>query len=97
MWVDQSRGQASTAAPSRDDLRARYDQATAGLDPPLALVDLAAFDASAADLARRAAGPQADPGRDQVAALPLPDRAILHSGGQLTTVPTYRGEGQCFG
>ncbi|MER8184255.1 amino acid deaminase/aldolase [Kitasatospora sp. NPDC094015] len=36
--------------------RARYDRATAHLDAPLALVDLAAFDANAADLARRAAG-----------------------------------------
>jgi D-serine deaminase-like pyridoxal phosphate-dependent protein len=37
-------------------LRERYDRATAALDPPLALVDLAAFDKNAADLARRAAG-----------------------------------------
>lgn len=33
-----------------------YDAATADLDPPLAVVDLDAFDANAADLARRAAG-----------------------------------------
>jgi len=38
------------------DLKARYDQATAHLDPPLAIVDLAAFDRNAADMARRAAG-----------------------------------------
>ncbi|MFY9931299.1 MAG: alanine racemase, partial [Streptosporangiaceae bacterium] len=37
-------------------LRARYDRATAEKDPPLALVDLAAFDANVADLTRRAAG-----------------------------------------
>ncbi len=37
-------------------LRARYDRATAGLDPPLALVDLDAFDRNADDLTRRAAG-----------------------------------------
>jgi D-serine deaminase-like pyridoxal phosphate-dependent protein len=37
-------------------LRRRYDRATAELDPPLALVDLDAFDANAADLTRRAAG-----------------------------------------
>jgi D-serine deaminase-like pyridoxal phosphate-dependent protein len=37
-------------------LRKRYDRATAALDPPLALVDLAAFDQNAADLTRRAAG-----------------------------------------
>ena len=32
------------------------DQATKGLDPPLAVVDLAAFDDNADDLVRRAAG-----------------------------------------
>ncbi|MFD4788957.1 amino acid deaminase/aldolase [Streptomyces sp. NPDC058459] len=36
--------------------RARYDRATAAYDAPLALVDLAAFDANAADLVRRADG-----------------------------------------
>jgi len=36
--------------------RARYDRATAALDAPLALVDLAAFDANADDIVRRAAG-----------------------------------------
>ncbi|MFI8263427.1 MULTISPECIES: amino acid deaminase/aldolase [unclassified Streptomyces] len=36
--------------------RARYDRATAHLDAPLAIVDLAAFDANADDLVRRAAG-----------------------------------------
>jgi D-serine deaminase-like pyridoxal phosphate-dependent protein len=36
--------------------RVRYDRATAHLDAPLAMVDLAAFDANAADLVRRAAG-----------------------------------------
>jgi D-serine deaminase-like pyridoxal phosphate-dependent protein len=34
--------------------RERYDRATAALDPPLALVDLDAFDRNAADLTRRA-------------------------------------------
>jgi hypothetical protein len=38
------------------ELRARYDQATADLDPPLAVVDLDAFDRNAADMARRADG-----------------------------------------
>jgi D-serine deaminase-like pyridoxal phosphate-dependent protein len=37
-------------------LFARLEAATAGLDPPLAAVDLANFDLNAADLARRAAG-----------------------------------------
>jgi D-serine deaminase-like pyridoxal phosphate-dependent protein len=36
--------------------RARLDAATAGLDPPFAVVDLDAFDANAADLLRRAGG-----------------------------------------
>jgi D-serine deaminase-like pyridoxal phosphate-dependent protein len=36
--------------------RARLDAATAGLDPPFAVIDLDAFDANAADLLRRAAG-----------------------------------------
>ncbi|WBB77912.1 alanine racemase [Micromonospora sp. WMMD882] len=40
----------------RDLLRERLDQATAHLDPPVAVVDLAAFDANAAALAARAAG-----------------------------------------
>ena len=33
----------------------RYDRATADLDPPLAIVDLGAFDRNAADMTRRAA------------------------------------------
>ncbi|MER7816008.1 amino acid deaminase/aldolase [Streptomyces sp. NPDC096153] len=40
----------------RAALRTRYDRATAHLDAPLAIVDLEAFDANAADLARRAGG-----------------------------------------
>jgi D-serine deaminase-like pyridoxal phosphate-dependent protein len=36
--------------------RQRLDGATAALDPPFALLDVAAFDANAADLARRARG-----------------------------------------
>ncbi|MGP3949083.1 amino acid deaminase/aldolase [Streptomyces sp. 7N604] len=45
---------APAAGPAAD--RARYDRATAHLDAPLALVDLAAFDANADDLVRRARG-----------------------------------------
>jgi D-serine deaminase-like pyridoxal phosphate-dependent protein len=41
--------------PGAEALRKRYDRATADLDPPLALVDLDAFDRNAADLTRRAA------------------------------------------
>jgi D-serine deaminase-like pyridoxal phosphate-dependent protein len=36
--------------------RNRYDQATARLDPPFAVVDLAAFDSNALDLVRRSGG-----------------------------------------
>ena len=43
-------------ARSPDMLRERYDRATADLDPPLAVVDLGAYDRNAADMARRAAG-----------------------------------------
>ncbi|MFI6480047.1 amino acid deaminase/aldolase [Nonomuraea sp. NPDC050663] len=38
------------------DDRQRYDRATAALEPPFAIVDLAALRANAADLVRRAAG-----------------------------------------
>jgi D-serine deaminase-like pyridoxal phosphate-dependent protein len=41
---------------SRAELRRRYDEATAHLEPPFAVVDLAAFRANAADLVRRAQG-----------------------------------------
>ena len=41
---------------SPEGLRARYDQATAALDPPFAIVDLAAFDSNAAALVTRAGG-----------------------------------------
>jgi D-serine deaminase-like pyridoxal phosphate-dependent protein len=57
MSVDQGRRHAGLV-PNRapQTVRARYDRATAGLDPPLALVDLGAFDRNAADMTRRAAG-----------------------------------------
>jgi D-serine deaminase-like pyridoxal phosphate-dependent protein len=54
-----STGKAGPAAPTpseRQAQRARYDAATAHLDPPFALVDRDAFDANAAALAGRAAG-----------------------------------------
>src|ERR1700722_14049217 len=38
------------------DRYARYDRATANLDPPFAVVDLAAFDSNARDLVRRSGG-----------------------------------------
>lgn len=46
----------AAAAPGTVSDRARYDRATAHLEAPLAVVDLDAFDANAADLVRRAAG-----------------------------------------
>jgi D-serine deaminase-like pyridoxal phosphate-dependent protein len=59
MSVDQgrklsARNRQAAATPRAEALRARYDRATAALDPPLALVDLDAFDRNAADLTRRA-------------------------------------------
>ncbi len=61
MSVDQGSKLTERAAPKSPDtqrlgaLRARYDHATADLDPPLAIVDLGAFDRNAADMTRRAA------------------------------------------
>ncbi|SEP06374.1 alanine racemase [Trujillonella endophytica] len=46
----------SRSASSADAARARLDAATAHLDPPLAVLDLDALDANAADLERRAGG-----------------------------------------
>jgi D-serine deaminase-like pyridoxal phosphate-dependent protein len=43
-------------AAAADSLRERLDGATAGLDPPFAVLDHAAFRANAAELVRRAAG-----------------------------------------
>ena len=51
-----------------EDLQ-RYDAATAHLEPPFAVVDLAALRANAAAMTRRAAR-QADPPGQQVGALP---------------------------
>jgi D-serine deaminase-like pyridoxal phosphate-dependent protein len=60
MPVDQggrlAPGRDAAPAPGAETLRARYDRLTAGLDPPLALVDADAFDRNAAALTRRAAG-----------------------------------------
>ena len=55
-------------------LKKRLDRATARLETPIAVVDLAALDDNAADLVRRAAR-QADPGGQQVGALPDAARA----------------------
>jgi D-serine deaminase-like pyridoxal phosphate-dependent protein len=55
MSVGQDRIGERATAESRQDARVRYDRATADLDPPLAIVDLGAFDRNAADMTRRAA------------------------------------------
>ena len=59
MSVDQGRKLTTRTAQAggtgrAEALRERYDRATGDLDPPLALVDLDAFDRNAADLTRRA-------------------------------------------
>ena len=54
MSVDQSGQVTSDTVLTSDTVRARYDRATAELDPPLAIVDLGAFDRNAGDLTRRA-------------------------------------------
>ena len=47
---------AAAAETTAETERSRFDRATAELDPPLAVVDVAALDANADDLVRRAAG-----------------------------------------
>jgi D-serine deaminase-like pyridoxal phosphate-dependent protein len=49
------RAPAQASRQAQETARARYDRATADLDPPLALVDEGAFDRNAADMTRRAA------------------------------------------
>ncbi|SDO64503.1 amino acid deaminase/aldolase [Actinacidiphila guanduensis] len=66
-------------APSSAD-RARYDRATAHLDAPLALVDLDAFDANAADLARRAGGKPIRVASKSVRCRALLERALAREG-----------------
>ncbi|MFG1807086.1 amino acid deaminase/aldolase [Streptomyces sp. NPDC049040] len=60
--------------------RTRYDRATAHLDAPLAVVDLEAFDANAADLARRAAGKPIRIATKSVRCRALLERALEHEG-----------------
>lgn len=60
--------------------RSRYDRATAHLDAPLAVVDLAAFDANAADLARRAGGKPIRIATKSVRCRALFERALEHGG-----------------
>jgi D-serine deaminase-like pyridoxal phosphate-dependent protein len=56
------------------------DQATKGLDPPLAVVDLAAFDHNAGDLVRRAAGRPIRVASKSVRCRALLDRVLVRPG-----------------
>src|SRR3712207_6317594 len=56
--------------------RASFDMATADLDPPFAVVDLEAFDANAASLARRAGGKPIRLASKSVRCRALADRAL---------------------
>ncbi|KAB8197184.1 amino acid deaminase/aldolase [Nonomuraea phyllanthi] len=58
------------------DDRQRYDRATAGLEPPFAIVDLAALRANAADLVRRAAGKPIRVASKSVRSRPLLERVL---------------------
>lgn len=57
-----------------------YDMATADLDPPLAVLDLDAFDANAADLLRRAAGTPIRVVSKSVRCRPLLERVLAKDG-----------------
>jgi D-serine deaminase-like pyridoxal phosphate-dependent protein len=62
--------------------RARYDKATAGLEPPLALVDLAAFDQNADDMARRAGRKPIRVATKSIRCRELIERVLRHPGYQ---------------
>ncbi|MGW4236721.1 amino acid deaminase/aldolase [Streptomyces sp. NPDC004749] len=64
----------------RDTDRARYDRATAHLDAPLALVDVAALDANADDLVRRAAGKPVRVASKSVRSRALLERVLARDG-----------------
>ncbi|MFE2726921.1 amino acid deaminase/aldolase [Kitasatospora sp. NPDC059327] len=66
------------SSPAAD--RARYDRATAHLDGPVAVVDLAAFDANAADLVRRAGGKPIRVASKSVRCRALLERALATDG-----------------
>ncbi|MEO7070386.1 MAG: alanine racemase [Nostocoides sp.] len=63
-----------------DDETARWDLATAGLPTPLAVVDLAAFDANADDLVRRAGGLPIRVASKSVRCRALIDRVLARPG-----------------
>ncbi|GGQ23582.1 amino acid deaminase/aldolase [Streptomyces roseolilacinus] len=60
--------------------RARYDRAAAGLDAPLAVVDLEAFDANADDLVRRAGGKPVRVASKSLRCRALLERALARPG-----------------
>ncbi|MFI5945325.1 amino acid deaminase/aldolase [Streptomyces uncialis] len=60
--------------------RARYDRATASFDAPVAIVDLDAFDANAADLVRRAAGTPVRVASKSVRCRALLERVLARDG-----------------
>ena len=66
--------------PADDQLHQLYNQATAHLDPPLAIVDLAAFDRNTADMARRANGHPIRIATKSVRCRHLIGRALGHPG-----------------
>jgi D-serine deaminase-like pyridoxal phosphate-dependent protein len=65
---------------SRTSDRARYDRATEGREAPFAVVDLAAFDANAADLVRRAAGKPVRVATKSVRCRALLERVLARDG-----------------
>lgn len=67
-------------ATERDILRERLDRATAHLDPPFAVVDLAAFDANATALATRAGGKPVRVASKSVRSRELLTRALSRPG-----------------
>lgn len=60
--------------------RSRYDRATAHLDAPVAIVDLEAFDANAADLVRRAGGKPIRVATKSVRCRALLERVLARNG-----------------
>lgn len=63
-----------------EELRRAYDQAVDGLDAPLAIVDLDAFDANLKDLVRRAAGTPIRVASKSIRCRFLLERALAHPG-----------------
>ncbi|MER7502361.1 amino acid deaminase/aldolase [Nonomuraea pusilla] len=62
------------------DDRQRYDRATAELDPPFAILDLAAMRANAADMARRAGGKPIRVASKSVRSRPVLERILAMDG-----------------